>query len=73
MITLPHPAAHFPGELVPRLLVLLVTILVMGFLASTYVGHSSSPYGTCYAASGRDIPCGVTTSGHSTRRPPRQR
>jgi hypothetical protein len=32
-------------------LTLVVTVAVH------YVGHSSSPYGVCYAPSGRDVPC----------------
>ncbi len=26
-------------------------------LAAMYMGHSKSPYGVCYAPSGRDVPC----------------
>jgi hypothetical protein len=32
-------------------------ILVAAMIAASYVGHSSSPYGTCYNASGRGIQC----------------
>jgi hypothetical protein len=32
-------------------------LLIATLIASSYVGHSSSPYGTCYAPSGRSIPC----------------
>lgn len=32
-------------------------LLLMALIASRYVGHSSSPYGVCYAASGRSVPC----------------
>src|SRR6266571_5794130 len=32
---------------------------VVAALSTTYVGHSSSPYGVCYASSGRAIPCDV--------------
>jgi hypothetical protein len=32
----------------------LVLSLVIGW---SYVGHSSSPYGVCYAPSGRSVPC----------------
>lgn len=28
-------------------------------IGSLFVGHSSSPYGVCYAASGRSVPCAV--------------
>jgi hypothetical protein len=32
-------------------------ILVAGVIAASYVGHSTSPYGTCHNASGRGIQC----------------
>jgi hypothetical protein len=32
-------------------------LLLAGVIASQYVGHSSSPYGVCYAGSGRSVPC----------------
>lgn len=32
-------------------------ILVAWIIATSYVGHSFSPYGTCYNASGRGIQC----------------
>ena len=32
-------------------------IVVAGLVAASYVGHSSSPYGSCYNASGRGIQC----------------
>jgi hypothetical protein len=32
-------------------------LLVVGLIASSYIGHSSSPYGVCYADSGRSVPC----------------
>ena len=31
-------------------------------IASTYIGHSPGPYGVCYGASGRSIPCAVSTA-----------
>lgn len=34
----------------------ILLALAIGFL---FVGHSSSPYGVCYAASGRSVPCTV--------------
>jgi hypothetical protein len=36
---------------------LLGWLLLAGLIASTYVGHSPSPYGACYAANGRSVPC----------------
>jgi hypothetical protein len=32
-------------------------LLLAGLIASLYVGHSSSPYGTCTAATGRTVSC----------------
>ena len=42
----------------------LALVLTLGFalalaIGSTYFGHASSPYGTCYGSSGRTIPCAV--------------
>ena len=36
---------------------LVVLILVAVTIARSYFGESSSPYGVCYAASGRPVPC----------------
>ena len=36
-------------------LALLVVLLVL--LGRTYFGHAPGPYGVCYGASGRSIPC----------------
>ena len=41
----------------PRVLAIAALLVVLLALASTYVGHAASPYGTCYAPSGRAIPC----------------
>ena len=35
-------------------------LLVAAMIASRYVGHSTSPYGVCYARSGRSVPCDLT-------------
>ena len=32
-------------------------LLLAALIASFYVGHSSSPYGTCAAPSGRTVSC----------------
>jgi len=32
-------------------------LLVAGAIAFSYFGHAPSPYGTCYASSGRMVPC----------------
>jgi hypothetical protein len=39
------------------ILTLLLVIAVAALIASSFVGDSHSPYGTCYAPSGRTIPC----------------
>ena len=36
---------------------LLGWLIVAGVIAASYVGHSSSPYGTCHNAQGRGIQC----------------
>lgn len=46
----------------PVLLVLLALATLLLALGSTYVGHASSPYDTCYAASGRAVPCALLES-----------
>jgi len=45
------------AEVARRVIALCALLLLLGLLATTYVGSSSSPYGTCYAASGRAVPC----------------
>ena len=41
-----------------RAIVALALLLVFtAFIALTYVGHSTSPYGMCYAPTGRPVPC----------------
>lgn len=35
-------------------------LLLATLIASRYVGHSTSPYGVCHAASGRSVPCDLT-------------
>jgi hypothetical protein len=47
-------------------LVLLLGLVLMTALASTYFGHSPSPYGVCYGSSGRPIPCAVVARTHTT-------
>jgi hypothetical protein len=32
-------------------------LLLAGLIAASYVGHSPSPYGVCYSARGRSVPC----------------
>lgn len=52
----------------------LAWICVIGLLASlglvigrTYVGHSPSPYGVCYGALGRPIPCELASAVAAAR------
>ena len=39
------------------ILVLALFLAIIALFARTYIGDSPSPYGTCYAASGRAVPC----------------
>ena len=39
--------------------VLFFGLMLMAVLGSTYVGHSSSPYGDCFGPSGRTVPCAI--------------
>jgi hypothetical protein len=34
-------------------------MLLAGLIASLYVGHSPSPYGTCTTANGRSVACSL--------------
>jgi hypothetical protein len=36
---------------------ILAWLLLAGLIASSYVGHATSPYGVCYSEAGRSIPC----------------
>jgi hypothetical protein len=51
-----HPLAEWRRN-VRACATVLGWLLLAGMIASAYVGHSSSPYGVCYAASGRSVPC----------------
>ena len=66
----PRPSVK---ELAERTLALILFALMLALLGHTYVGHSSSPYGVCYGASGRSIPCAVAASGGPPQRPPNGR
>jgi hypothetical protein len=44
---------------VVALVTVLGWILSAALIASAYLGHSPGPYGACYAASGRSVPCDV--------------
>jgi hypothetical protein len=52
------PRARRPSRVVAALTVLAWLVLA-ALIGSTYVGHSPGPYGVCYAASGRSVPCDV--------------
>jgi hypothetical protein len=38
-------------------------LLFAALVARSYFGHSASPYGVCYAASGRSVPCELVRQG----------
>jgi hypothetical protein len=38
-------------------LTLLLCLVVASLIARSFVGSSTSPYGTCYGSTGRSIPC----------------
>ena len=50
-------------EIAARAVAIVVLAVVIGLFVSTYVGHARGPYGVCYGASGRSIPCEVATRG----------
>jgi hypothetical protein len=43
----------------PIVITLALFLLLVAGLASTYFGHSRSPYNTCYGPNGRAISCAV--------------
>ena len=45
------------GDVLRSALAAVLLLALCAWLASTYIGHSPGPYGVCYAANGRDIPC----------------
>lgn len=51
-VTLRRVASHWREAIA-----LLLFVTAAAFVASTYFGHSTSPYGTCYSQSGRAVPC----------------
>ena len=46
-------------HLLPIVITLALAVFLIATLASTYVGHSRSPYDTCYGTNGRAVPCSV--------------
>jgi hypothetical protein len=47
MLGLSHTPAIRPKELALRLMAIAAILFLGSFLARTYFGHSSSPYGVC--------------------------
>ena len=60
-----------PGapELIMRAGTLVLVVFLAVLIARSYFGHSPGPYGACYAASGRSIPCAVDTSRRAAALP----
>jgi hypothetical protein len=71
MLGLSHTSAIRPKELALRLTAIAAVLFLGSFLARTYFGHSSSPYGVCYGSSGRSVPCSLVAQ--SNHRPPNER
>lgn len=46
-------------RLAPSLMALLLLAGAAAVIASTYFGHSPSPYGACYRSDGRAVPCAL--------------
>jgi hypothetical protein len=44
-----------------ELATLLGWLVLAAAIGLFYLGHSSSPYGVCYARSGRSVPCAAVT------------
>jgi hypothetical protein len=53
----PIPLGVTRGELIRAVLAAVVLLCLCAGLATTYVGHSPSPYGACYTPNGRTGPC----------------
>jgi hypothetical protein len=65
MMVMPHRGVTSPDhdswrERFASGVTLVGWFLLAGWIASLYVGHSSSPYGVCYSPSGRSVPCSAT-------------
>jgi hypothetical protein len=46
-------------RLLPIVITIALFLLVVAGLASTYFGHSRSPYNGCYGENGRAVSCAV--------------
>jgi hypothetical protein len=53
------PFAERVRHVVPIVITLALLVLLVTAVASTYFGHSRSPYDTCYGANGRAVSCTV--------------
>jgi hypothetical protein len=53
------PLAERARNLVPIVVTLALFLLLLAGLASTYFGHSRSPYDGCVGENGRAIACAV--------------
>jgi hypothetical protein len=51
--------AHAMRARIVALATVLGWIALGALIGSMYVGHSTSPYGTCSAPSGRSVPCAL--------------
>ncbi|HEY2067479.1 MAG TPA: hypothetical protein VGG84_16100 [Gemmatimonadaceae bacterium] len=40
----------------------LAWLALAAVIASSYLGHSNSPYGVCYNAAGRSVPCAAAAA-----------
>ena len=52
------PRASWPQR-VAGIATMLGWLLLAAVIGVSYLGHSRSPYGACYASSGRTVPCAV--------------
>ena len=46
-------------DFMPVAVTLALLLLLVAALASTYIGHSRSPYDSCYGPNGRAVSCAV--------------
>ena len=49
--------SHAHGHRVVEVLTVVGWIALAAAIAASYFGNSTSPYGVCYASSGRSVPC----------------
>jgi hypothetical protein len=52
-----RPTSSARSRQVVELATLLGWLVLAAAIGFSYLGHSSSPYGVCYARSGRGAPC----------------